>query len=122
MNEQIEIEYKILLTKEIYNQILKDYKDKIIKDYIQTNHYLIHPLLQQKRYMLRIREKNNQFELTLKRPANNHRLETNINIDKETVNKILNHEYVSNKIMDILIKEGINPLELKNQFIYNMTR
>lgn len=116
MNEQIEIEYKILLTKEIYNQILKDYKDKIIKDYIQTNHYLIHPLLQQKRYMLRIREKNNQFELTLKRPSNNHRLETNINIDKETVNKILNHEYVSNKIMDILIKEGINPLELKNQF------
>ena len=116
MNEQIEIEYKILLTQNIYNQILTDYQDKITKKYKQTNHYLIHPILSQKKYMLRIREKNNQYELTLKRPINNHRLETNIDIDKETVHKILNHQPVSNEIIDILKEEGINPLELENQF------
>lgn len=55
MNEQIEIEYKILLSENIFKQILEDYP--VYKDYIQTNYYFTHKLLQQKKYMLRIREK-----------------------------------------------------------------
>lgn len=116
MNEAIEIEYKILLTKEIFFHILKDYQDQIKKDYIQTNYYLDHPLLQDKKYMLRIREKNQKYELTLKRPVGQHRLETNIDIDIQTKDKILHHQRVDNEIMEILRNEGIDPLELENQF------
>lgn len=116
MNEQIEIEYKVLLDKKIYNQILKDYKNKITDTYTQTNYYLNHPLLNKKKYMLRIREKNNSYELTLKRPLNDYNRETNITIDSDIKEKILNHNPVSNEIMNILINEGINPLELENQF------
>lgn len=116
MNEHIEIEYKILLTKDIFLQILKQYQSQIQNDYIQINHYLTHPLLQQKKYMLRIREKNNTFELTLKRPTNNHRLETNIMITAQERDKIFQHIPISNEIIDILTKENINPLELQNQF------
>ena len=65
--QQIEIEYKILLTKDIFTQILNDYQNQIHHEYIQINDYFTHPLLQQKKYMLRIRTKNNQYELTLKR-------------------------------------------------------
>lgn len=116
MNEQLEIEYKILLNKEIYEQLLQDYKHKIVKQYKQTNYYLNHPILNKKKYMLRIREKKNTYELTLKRPLNNHSLETNITINQDIKDKILNHIPISNEIMSILINEGINPLELENNF------
>lgn len=116
MNEHIEIEYKILLTKDIFFQILKQYQSQIQKDYIQINYYFTHPILQQKKYMLRIREKNHTFELTLKRPFNHHRLETNIMLTPKEKDAIFQHLPISNEIMDILKKENINPLELENQF------
>ncbi len=116
MNEQMEIEYKILLTKKIYEQIKKDYQKDLIKSYKQTNYYLSHPILLKKQYMLRIREKNDQFELTLKRPKNNHQLETNMILDKETKEKILNQQEVHNEIFEILKKENILQTDLKNLF------
>lgn len=116
MNEQLEIEFKILLTKELFHQILLDYQNKIKKDYIQINHYLTHPILQEKKYMLRIREKDHQYEMTLKRPYQGHRLETNLFISKEEKDQIINHQMIDNEIIDILKKEKINPLELQQQF------
>lgn len=116
MNEHIEIEYKILLTKNIFFQILKEYQSQIKTDYIQTNHYFTHPILQQKKYMLRIREKNNTFEFTLKRPFHNHRLETNIMLSSKEKDDFFQHHPISNEIIDILKEEHINPLELENQF------
>lgn len=116
MKEELEIEYKTLLNEETYNQILENYKDKIYESYIQINYYLSHPILNQKKYMLRIRKKKNTYELTLKRPLHNHRLETNIPISKETKDKILNHQTVKNEIMDILFKEGIQIAEIENKF------
>ena len=116
MNELIEIEYKILLDKKTFHQILKAYEEKIQEDYVQTNHYLIHPLLEEKKYMLRIREKKNTFEMTLKRPYQGHRLETNIDLSVQEKDDFLNHQPISNEIIDILIEENINPLEVENQF------
>lgn len=116
MKEHIEIEYKILLSKETFHKIINDYQNQITNHYIQTNYYLIHPLLQQKRYMLRIREKNNTYEMTLKRPFQGHRLETNVMITKEEKDAIINHQMIDNEIIDILIQEHINPLELQQQF------
>lgn len=113
--QQLEIEYKILLTHQIFNQILEDYHDAITKDYIQTNDYFTHPLLSQKKYMLRIRTKNNQYELTLKRPYQNHQLETNIPLTKKE--KYLFFQFqLKNEITDILEQEGIPLHELAHLF------
>lgn len=116
MNEHIEIEYKILLSKEKFFSILKYYQKQINHDYIQINYYLTHPILEEKKYMLRIREKDNHFEFTLKRPFQNHVLETNVSLNTQEKDDILQHHFISNEITDILRNEGIDILDLKNQF------
>lgn len=113
--EQIEIEYKILLTQDIFLQILKDYQDCIETDYIQVNDYFSHPLLTANKMMLRIRKKNNQYELTLKRPYQNHRIETNIPLTKEEKDLFYQHQ-LRNEITDILEQAGISPNELEHLF------
>lgn len=113
--QQMEIEYKILLTDTLFKQLLNDYQDHITKDYLQTNDYFTHPLLSQKNYMLRIRTKNNQYELTLKRPYQNHLLETNISLTPQE--KDLFHQHLlKNEITDILENEGIPVQELQHLF------
>ncbi|WP_044600422.1 CYTH domain-containing protein [Candidatus Stoquefichus massiliensis] len=114
--EQIEIEYKILITEDIFYQILSDYHEQIKHDYIQINDYFTHPLLQQKKYMLRIRTKNNQYEMTLKRPLHNHRLETNIILTPQQKEDFYNMRSLHNEITDILRQENIPIQELQQQF------
>ncbi len=55
--EHLEIEFKMLLKENIFKKILSDYKNQIKDSYQQTNYYLFHPLLEKKKYSLRIREK-----------------------------------------------------------------
>ena len=100
MEENLEIEFKILINKNTYYQIINDYK--INCSYQQTNYYLMHPKLSELKYSLRIREKNNQYELTLKQPQIKGNLETNLIINKEIKDKIINHELINNEIFDIL--------------------
>jgi uncharacterized protein YjbK len=78
MAETIEIEFKNLLTKVEYENLLKTFnvEDKdIVK---QSNHYFDTPNFSLKDLgsALRIREKKNSFELTLKQPADVGLLET----------------------------------------------
>ena len=122
MNEQIEIEYKMLITQDIYHNIINDYKDYIINHYVQTNYYFTHPLFFKKKYMLRIREKNNTYELTLKRPYLNHRLETNVELTKEEADLFFNHKDIDNEIINILKDEGIHVSDLIQQFSLKTTR
>ena len=42
MEENLEIEFKILLDKKVYDQIINDYS--IDTSYTQTNYYLMHPI------------------------------------------------------------------------------
>ena len=100
MEENLEIEFKILINKNTYHQIINDYK--IDCSYQQTNYYLMHPKLSELKYSLRIREKNNQYELTLKQPQTKGNLETNLIIDKDIKDKIINHELINNEVFDIL--------------------
>lgn len=116
MNEQIEIEYKILIDKETYSDIVKKYEKQIINHYTQTNYYFTHPLFFEKKYMLRIREKQNYFELTLKRPYKGHRLETNVELSKEEADLFFNHQDIDNEIINILKEEGIKVCDLIQQF------
>lgn len=111
--DHIEIEFKLLLDKETYQNIFNDYQDKKIDDYIQTNYYLFHPELEKRKYSFRIRYKKGKYELTLKTPAQLGLNEFNENIDEEIKNKIFNHQKVSNKIFDILENEGIDYKELQ---------
>lgn len=116
MNEQIEIEYKILISEDTFQTILQDNQPLIKKDYLQTNYYFTHPLLSQKGWMLRIREKEYQLEMTLKRPYQGHRLETNVEITQADKNHFLNHQDLDNDIIKILKKEGIDPSTLQQPF------
>ena len=100
--EQLEIEFKILLTKEMYQKIKNDFKNQIKETYSQTNYYLMHPILDQLQYSLRIRKKKNSYELTLKRPSSSGLKEMNIQIDETIKNKIFHHQPVDNEIFTIL--------------------
>ena len=71
MSETIEIEFKNMLTKEEYEILLKTFKVDEKQIISQKNHYFDTPGFELKNLgaALRIREKNNNFEFTLKQPA-----------------------------------------------------
>ena len=78
MSETIEIEFKNLLTKIEYETLLKAFHVEEKAIFSQTNHYFDTPVfaLKDKGSALRIREKSNSFEMTLKQPAAIGLLET----------------------------------------------
>lgn len=114
--EQLEIEFKILLTETIYKQMLVDFKEMIIKQYQQTNYYLMHPKLDELQYMLRIRQKDDGYELTLKRKAPIGNIETNIAIDQQTKDTILSGQEVDNEIFTLLKEVGIQTSSLDSHY------
>ena len=116
--EHLEIEFKILLKENIFKKILSDYKNQIKDSYQQTNYYLFHPLLEKKKYSLRIREKKGHYELTLKRPSTIGLNELNIDINKEIKDAIFNHQHINNEIFDILEKENIYIKDINDLVIY----
>ena len=116
--EHLEIEFKMLLKENIFKKILSDYKNQIKDSYQQTNYYLFHPLLEKKKYSLRIREKKGHYELTLKRPSTIGLNELNIDINKEIKDAIFNLQHVNNEIFDILEKENIYIKDINDLVIY----
>lgn len=78
MSQEIEIEYKNLLTKNEFDDLLKslpfpEISDRQINYYFETKDFS----LKKKMCALRIREKNNAYILTLKQPHSDGLLETN---------------------------------------------
>ena len=120
--EHLEIEFKMLLKENIFKKILSDYKNQIKDSYQQTNYYLFHPLLEKKKYSLRIREKKGHYELTLKRPSTIGLNELNIDINKEIKDAIFNHQHINNEIFDILEKENIYIKDLTCGYYLKTTR
>lgn len=112
MQTQLEIEFKLMLTKDIYTKIYLDYLDQHIEQYEQTNYYIMHPTLDTYRYMLRIREKKGMYELTLKEPQAEGNLETNIVISEEEKTNILQKQFPNNSIFEKLLTLGIALEEL----------
>jgi uncharacterized protein YjbK len=78
MSETIEIEFKNLLTKVEYENLLQTFNVKEKDVVMQSNHYFDTPEFDLKNLgsALRIREKRNNLELTLKQPAAVGLLET----------------------------------------------
>lgn len=119
MERQLEIEFKILINFTTYTNILKEYHDYIDITYQQTNYYLSHPILDDLQYMLRIREKDETYELTLKQKEKIGNMETTCIITKEIKDQIWNHQEVNNEIFTILKQYGIDPTTL--QYKYSLT-
>lgn len=91
MPEELEIEFKNMLTQGEFNCI-KEHFSFTDKDFtLQKNHYFDTPEsdLRKKQCALRIREKNGKFEFTLKQPADEGLLETNQTITEQESSTML---------------------------------
>ncbi|MGB8002537.1 MAG: CYTH domain-containing protein, partial [Anaerobacillus sp.] len=90
MSQEVEIEFKNMLTGEEYETLLAAYKinEKEIKtqtnDYFDTKEFHI----REKGAALRVRSKNGNLVLTLKEPATEGLLETHQTISNETFRSI----------------------------------
>lgn len=90
MNQEVEIEYKNLLTKAEFDRLLKQYSfpekaNVQINYYLETNNFA----LKEKGCALRVREKNGRYILTLKEPHTHGLLETHDTLTKEEMNHVL---------------------------------
>lgn len=83
MSNAIEIEAKALVSQDDYRKLAKLFPDS--PRYTQTNHYIDSDkrILFKEGIALRIREKNGQYELTLKTPLSQGLLEKNCVITKQ---------------------------------------
>lgn len=96
MNQEIEIEYKVLLSKEKFNQLLNSLNFPK-EPFTQTNYYFETPDLKLKHNhsALRIRKKDSSYVVTLKEPHPEGILETHDIISKDTFQDAINN----NKLM-----------------------
>lgn len=91
MSQEIEIEFKNLLTKNEFNQLKKVFQIDENDFILQENHYFDTPQFSLKELgaALRIRNKKNQFVLTLKEPAKIGLLETHQALTNEEAQTII---------------------------------
>jgi len=98
-NKKLEVEYKMLVTKEELNKLIQTYTP--IKTINQINHYFdSEPSLYLKGFALRIREINNKFIFALKENAPKGLIEYEFEIDSLNIN--------NSKIKKLLNNLGIN--------------
>ncbi|WP_270181648.1 CYTH domain-containing protein [Alkalihalobacillus sp. CinArs1] len=90
MAQEIEIEFKNMLTEEEYDALLASYELSHDDIKTQTNDYFDSDqfILRDKGAALRVRKKKNRLVLTLKEPAQQGLLETHQNITEETFQSI----------------------------------
>lgn len=115
MTQNIEIEYKNLLLEEEFNCLCTHFQVASHHFFKQENHYFDTKdfALKGLGCALRIRQKTNHFEMTLKQPHPDGLLETNEKLDSSTAQRFLNGEALTTgTIHSQLISLGINPQEL----------
>ncbi|CRK83453.1 CYTH domain-containing protein [Neobacillus massiliamazoniensis] len=107
MSQQIEIEFKNMLTKEEYEWLLQEFSISENQIFSQENHYFDTPdfALKEAGTALRIRQKDHGYELTLKRPANIGLMETNQILSKEEAALALQSSYLPAGIIRGLIEQ-----------------
>ncbi|HLQ82887.1 MAG TPA: CYTH domain-containing protein [Pseudogracilibacillus sp.] len=95
MEQEIEIEFKVLLSKEKFNQILNSLNFPA-KPFTQINYYFETSDLKLKKYhsALRIRKKNSNYIVTLKEPHPQGILETHDRISESEFNDAINHNHL----------------------------
>lgn len=90
MAQEIEIEFKNMLTKNEYQTLLSSYHLTATDIKTQSNDYFDSEdyMLRDKGAALRVRQKNNRYVLTLKEPAHQGLLETHQDITEDVFVKI----------------------------------
>lgn len=115
MGQELEIEFKNLLTIDEY-KLIKQYYFKQSEPFKQTNYYIDtpnHEIISNK-MALRIREKNNDYELTLKVPQEVGLLEYNEVIDSlPEQNRPIDIQILPENITKILTEHNIPLSELR---------
>lgn len=110
MPEELEIEFKNMLTKEEFQRIKDQFSLTESNFSLQKNHYFDTPSneLRENQCALRIREKNGRFEFTLKQPAEEGLLETNQPVTEEDTLKMLKQGIIPpGEVSDALQKLGV---------------
>lgn len=96
MNQEIEIEFKVLLSENKFNQILSALNFPA-EAFTQVNYYFETPdfKLKKNNSALRIRKKNSSYVVTLKEPHPEGILETHDHISESDFDKAINDNYLS---------------------------
>ncbi|NHC40233.1 CYTH domain-containing protein [Bacillus sp. MM2020_1] len=107
MTQNIEIEFKNMLTKIEYESFLKYFKICQSQIFSQENHYFDTPdfALKSNDSALRIRKKGGTYEMTLKQPADVGLLETNQVIGEEEVLMAIHQGILPTGIIQPLIED-----------------
>lgn len=121
MTKNVEIEAKNLVTKEQFEQLCHIFSigpklfQKQTNYYFDTNDFL----LKEKLTALRIREKNEQYELTLKQPLEVGLLETNETITSQEARLMIERHIVPEGEVKRIIQSLIDkePLQLVGQLV-----
>ncbi|PAV29180.1 adenylate cyclase [Virgibacillus profundi] len=114
MTQEIEIEYKNLLTKEEFNRLLynlpfPEYSETQTNYYFETKDFT----LKENGCALRIREKNGKYKLTLKEPHPQGLLETHDALTKQEAHSWINGNIVKKEhTTKQLTEKGISPENL----------
>lgn len=115
MSQEIEIEFKNLLTKDEFIKIKETFQLKDEQFFLQENHYFDTSEFSLKELgaALRIRKKQDQFILTLKEPAEVGLLETHQMISEETAQNMLKTgEFDGGQVTERLISLGIDKKDM----------
>ncbi|KOP81753.1 CYTH domain-containing protein [Cytobacillus solani] len=107
MSQNIEIEFKNLLTKQEFKRLVNHFRLNDTDFFTQENHYFDTPdfALKEQASALRIRKKEEKYELTLKQPYQDALLETNESIEPLAAEKIFETGKIMNETIIKLIKE-----------------
>jgi uncharacterized protein YjbK len=116
MNQEIEIEFKNLLSKEEFYSLLKEFSVSENQFILQQNHYFDTASfsLKEKGAALRIRYKKQSYTLTLKQPMVEGILETHQVLTDEEANCMLNGgPLVVGDVYSIIEALGVNPSNIQ---------
>ncbi|ANU10355.1 cytoplasmic protein [Planococcus antarcticus DSM 14505] len=116
MTKELEIEFKNMLTKEEYRRLLKDFAVFHNGPVTQHNHYFDTSdfQLKKQRSALRIRNKNDHFECTLKTPAAIGYYEITDQLTKEQAGRMLELKtFEAAEVSDAMQKLDVSVADLK---------
>lgn len=112
MKQEVEIEYKNLLTEREYARLKEIYFEENATPFIQENYYFDTKnfILKSHLCALRIRMKESSAELTLKTPFEGHHTETTVDITTEYAQQIVQRGtlVLPDAIVAVLNKENIS--------------
>ena len=121
MEKNIEIEYKLLLTKKQYEAIRNEFHQM---PYEQTNYYFDtkDEYLRKKRITLRVRHKNGQYEFTMKRFEIKGVEEYNEIISQQDFEALCHQKAIPSQILELLKEENLTIQDLTEQYALKTTR